>query len=132
MLASRRVAGARGQNGNALVGVEAQALGADEHHVAGEAHLTHREGRIVAREHDEAHLLGEADQEIVEHAIEPRRLGRLLIVVEDDVHLQIERGITVADEHGLHVLDREGGLGGGPEAIEEPVTESGTCVLNAP
>ncbi len=123
VLAARLVAGACGEHRHGLLRVEAQSLGAYRSDVAGETHLVHRERGIVSREHDETEARREIGQQVVQRAIELRRLGRLVVVVEDDVDIAVDPSLALLDEHRLHVLDGEGGLGSGPQAFADRVAE---------
>ena len=128
VLAARPPAAARREHRHGLVDVEAQGLGAYRGDVAGEPHPVHRESGVVAREHDEAQARREIGQQVVQRAIELRRLGRLVVVVEDDVHLAVDPALALGDEHRLQVLDGEGGLGGGAQAFADRVAELGEAL----
>src|SRR5665647_1899646 len=123
VLAARLVAGACGEHRHCLLRVEAQSLGAYRGDVAGETHLVHRERGIVSREHDETQARREIGQKVVQRAIELCGLGRLVVVVEDDVDIAVDPLLALLDEHRLHVLDGEGGLGSGPQAFADRVAE---------
>ena len=93
--------------------------------VAGDAHPVYRKGGIVAREHDEAQAPREIGQQVVQRAIELRGPGRLVVVVEDDVDVSVDPALALRDEQRPHVLDGEGGLGGGPQAFADRLAELG-------
>ncbi len=126
--AARLVAGARGEHLHGLCRVEAQSLGADRSDVAGKTHPVHRERGIVAREHDEAQARREIGEQVVQGAIELRGLGRLVVVVEDEMDVAFDLALAFRDEERLHVLDGEGGLGSGPQAFADRVAELGEAL----